>query len=119
MVAATTNSLSQPSKPHWSQPSHPEIQEVVRTKTESGFGTKSYSRITVPPHGLYKTLAFPPCTLLKDGEVSYATVQVGNNKHVDLGCDFLYTEHSCDPSLVRGLNSDALFFALDCCSGGS
>ena len=95
------SSVSTPPGPHWSQPSHPNIQKVIHTSSEKGFGTKSYSTISVPPHGLYTTLHFSPCTLLKEGEASYATVQVGDNQHVDLGCDFLYTEHSCDPSLVR------------------
>jgi hypothetical protein len=94
------SSLSTPQQPHWKQPSHPEIQKVIHTSSETGFGTKSYSTITIPPGGLYTTLHFPPCKLLKDDEASYATVQVGENQHVDLGCDFLYTEHSCDPSLV-------------------
>lgn len=96
-----SSSVSTPPGPHWSQPSHPNIQKVIHASSEKGFGTKSYSTISVPPHGLYTTLHFPPCTLLKEGEASYATVQVGDNQHVDLGCDFLYTEHSCDPSLVR------------------
>lgn len=83
-------------KPFWAQPSHGEIQEV--RFASGGFMTKSYSKIHVPPFGLFAKLEFPPCT--KAEKPTYATVQMGRNEHLNLNSDLLYINHGCDPSLV-------------------
>jgi hypothetical protein len=85
-----------PIKPHWSQPSHPDIQDVIVNDAE--FTTKSVSKIALPPFGLFAKLEFPPCTVA--AEPTYATVQIGRDKHLDLNSDLLYINHSCEPSLV-------------------
>lgn len=85
-----------PLKPHWDQPSHPDVQEVIINERE--FTSKSLSRISLPPFGLYAKMDFPPCTLAD--APTYATVQIGRNKHLDLNSDLLYVNHSCEPSLV-------------------
>lgn len=85
-----------PIKPHWVRPSHPEIQEVLINEAE--FTTKSISKIALPPFGLFAKLDFPPCTVA--AEPTYATVQMGRDKHLDLNSDLLYINHSCEPSLV-------------------
>ncbi|KAL2020142.1 hypothetical protein VTK56DRAFT_8747 [Thermocarpiscus australiensis] len=85
-----------PLKPHWAQPSHPDIQEVIVNDAE--FTTKSISKIALPPFGLFAKLEFPPCTMAT--EPSYATVQMGRDKHMDLNSDLLYINHSCEPSLI-------------------
>ena len=85
-----------PLTPHWVQPSHPDVQEVVVNEAE--FSTKSISRVTLPPFALFATLA-SACTLTD--EATYATVQVGPGKHLNLNSDLLYINHSCEPSLVR------------------
>ncbi|SPQ27564.1 4c36e3c8-b16b-44bb-bbbe-9cfadd504ef7 [Thermothielavioides terrestris] len=85
-----------PIKPHWSQPSHPDIQDVIVNDAE--FTTKSVSKIALPPFGLFAKLEFPPCTVA--AEPTYATVQIGRDKHLDLNSDLLYINHSCEPSLI-------------------
>ncbi|KAK4241402.1 histone-lysine N-methyltransferase ash1 [Achaetomium macrosporum] len=85
-----------PLKPHWKQPSHPEIQEVIVNDAE--FTTKSVSKIALPPFGLFAKLEFPPCTVA--AEPTYATVQMGRDRHLDLNSDLLYINHSCEPSLI-------------------
>jgi hypothetical protein len=85
-----------PIKPHWVQPSHPDIQEVIINEAE--FTTKSISKIALPPFGLFAKLEFPPCTVA--AEPTYATVQMGRDRHLDLNSDLLYINHSCEPSLV-------------------
>ena len=87
-----------PLKPHWKQPSHSDIQEVMINEHE--FTSKSLSKISLPPFGLYAKLLFPPCTLVTGDEPTYATVQFGKDKHLDLNSDLLYINHSCEPSLV-------------------
>ncbi|KAK8134658.1 hypothetical protein PG984_006670 [Apiospora sp. TS-2023a] len=87
-----------PLKPHWKQPSHPDIQEVIINEHE--FTSKSLSKVSLPPFGLYAKLLFPPCTLVTGDEPTYATVQFGKDKHLDLNSDLLYINHSCEPSLI-------------------
>ncbi|GAB1313218.1 Post-SET domain-containing protein [Madurella fahalii] len=85
-----------PIKPHWVRPSHPEIQEVIINEAE--FTTKSISKIALPPFGLFAKLDFPPCTVA--AKPTYATVQMGRDKHLDLNSYLLYINHSCEPSLI-------------------
>ncbi|KAK0100774.1 hypothetical protein ONS95_007223 [Cadophora gregata] len=91
-----------PPTPYWTQPSHPSIQEVILPSNPSEFTTKSLSKITVPPFGLYAKLEFPPCT--KADKPTYATVQMGKEEHLNLNSDLVYINHSCDPSLTFDLS---------------
>lgn len=93
-----------PLKPTWPQPSHPEIQEVIINEDE--FTSKSLSRIALPPFAVFAKMTFPPCSVAP--EPTYATVQMGKNKHLDLNSDLLYINHSCDPSLVSGASISLL-----------
>lgn len=88
-----------PLKPHWKQPSHPDIQDVHIS--EEGFLSKSLSKVTVAPFGLYAKLSFPPCSTAD--VATYATVQIDENKHINLNSDLLFLNHSCEPSLVSSL----------------
>ncbi|CAH0041475.1 unnamed protein product [Clonostachys solani] len=85
-----------PLKPHWPQPSHPGIQEVVINEAE--FTSKSLSKVSLPPFAVFSKLSFPPCSAAP--EPTYATVQMGKDKHLNLNSDLLYINHSCDPSLI-------------------
>ncbi|KAK8107179.1 Histone-lysine N-methyltransferase ash1 [Apiospora kogelbergensis] len=87
-----------PLKPHWKQPSHPDIQEVIINEHE--FTSKSLSKVSLPAFGLYAKMSFPPCTRVNGDEPTYATVQYGKDEHLDLNSDLLYINHSCEPSLV-------------------
>lgn len=87
---------------HWQQPSHPDIQEVI--KNEGDFVSKSISRIAVAPFGVYADLAVPPYTI--EDRPTYATCQIGRDKHISLNSDLLYMNHSCEPSLVSCLCQD-------------
>ncbi|ROW17040.1 hypothetical protein VPNG_01228 [Cytospora leucostoma] len=84
-----------PLEPHWQQPSHPDIQEVINN--EGDFASKSISRIAVAPFGVYADLAASQCTI--EDRPTYATCQIGRNKHISLNSDLLYMNHSCEPSL--------------------
>ncbi|EGX94226.1 galactose-proton symport, putative [Cordyceps militaris CM01] len=86
-----------PLTPHWQQPSHPDIQKVV-ILNEVEFTTKSLSRVALPPFALFARFDFPPCT--EAAEPTYATVQMGRNRHLNLNSDLLYINHSCEPSLI-------------------
>ncbi|KAH9907963.1 hypothetical protein F4778DRAFT_455409 [Xylariomycetidae sp. FL2044] len=85
-----------PLKPHWKQPSHPDVQEVIINEHE--FTSKSLSKVSLAPFGLYAKMDFPPCTLA--AEPTYATVQCGQDKHLNLNSDLLYINHSREPSLI-------------------
>ncbi|KAK4455637.1 histone-lysine N-methyltransferase ash1 [Podospora aff. communis PSN243] len=93
-----------PIKPHWAQPSHPDIQEVIVNDAE--FFTKSISKVTLPAWALFAKLDFPPCT--QAAEPTYATVQYGRDKHLNLNSDLLYINHSCEPSLYFDMTAMAV-----------
>ena len=94
-----------PLTPHWQQPSHPAIQEIIIVN-EAEFTTKSLSRVALPPFALFARFDFPPCT--EAPEPTYATVQMGRNRHLNLNSDLLYINHSCEPSLVSECRSRLL-----------
>lgn len=85
-----------PLKPHWTQPSHPHFLQVVVSEAE--FTSKSVSTASAAPFGVVAKLSFPPCALAD--EPTYATVQIGRHRHLNLNSDLLYLNHSCEPSLV-------------------
>lgn len=93
--------MAAPLTPTWTRPSHPDIQEVIINEAE--FTSKSLSKISLPPFGFYAKMSFPPCTLAD--VPTYATVQFGRDKHLNLNSDLLYINHSCEPSLVSFLSS--------------
>ncbi|KAG6002534.1 hypothetical protein E4U21_002994 [Claviceps maximensis] len=90
-----------PLTPHWQQPSHQSIQEVIINNEE--FTSKSLSKVTLPPFAVYAKLNFPPCTMAE--EPTYATVQMGENSHLNLNSDLVYINHSCEPSLIFDMAS--------------
>ncbi|KKA26639.1 hypothetical protein TD95_002641 [Thielaviopsis punctulata] len=88
--------MSSPLKPHWVQPSHPNIQQVIIST--DGFLSKSLSRVDLPPFSVFAKLSWPPCT--ESSVPTYATVQFSKNRHLNLNSDLLYINHSCEPSLI-------------------
>jgi hypothetical protein len=99
-----------PLTPFWAQPSHPEIQKVLINKDKEFF-TKSISLVDLPPYALFAKFSFPPCTLAE--EPTYATVQMGVEKHFNLNSDLVYINHSCEPSVVSALSPSVLNFVFD------
>jgi hypothetical protein len=86
-----------PMLPNWTQPSHPDIQEVI-IAVDTDFASKSISKIALPPFAVFANMSFPPCTMAT--KATYATVQISETKHLNLNSDLLYINHSCEPSLV-------------------
>ncbi|KAG6037174.1 hypothetical protein E4U41_005283 [Claviceps citrina] len=87
--------------PHWQQPSHASIQEVIFN--DEDYTSKSLSRVALPPFAVYAKLDFPPCSVAD--EPSYATVQISENGHLSLNSDLVYINHSCEPSLIFDMAS--------------
>ncbi|ELR08685.1 hypothetical protein GMDG_03371 [Pseudogymnoascus destructans 20631-21] len=85
-----------PLTPTWPQPSHGDIQEVV--VNDAAFTSKSLSKVTVAPYGVFAKIDFLPAT--PASEPTYATVQQGRDTHLNLNSDLVYINHSCDPSLI-------------------
>ena len=84
-----------PIKPHWAQPSHPDLVEVINAP--EAYTSLSRSLVTLAPGALVACLDMPPMTY--SAEKAYSTVQVSPDRHVELNCDFLYMNHSCEPSI--------------------
>ena len=78
----------------------------------------SVAKISLPPGALVARLESPPMT---PANSAYSSVQVSKDQHIELNCDFLYVNHSCEPSLefhivtaepISG-SSEALPFAIE------
>ena len=80
--------------PHWTRPSHPDVLQVI--DQPGAFASLGRSLVSRPPGALLARISMPPLTFAKK---AYSTVQVSRTQHVDLNCDFLFANHSCDPSL--------------------
>jgi len=85
-------------KPHWSQPSHPGLVEVKQ-------GTSSFSSYSTSLQDLARGSLFTKLDSTTPSSAAYSTVQVGVEAHVELNSDLLYTNHSCDPSLVFDMSA--------------
>jgi hypothetical protein len=80
--------------PNWTQPSHPHVLEVIDLPGD--FASLGRSLVDLPPGALLARISMPPLTFTKK---AYSTVQVSRNHHVELNCDFLFANHSCEPSV--------------------
>lgn len=75
-------------------PTHPSVINVVRRP--GSFESYSVSTTTLPPGALMARLTSPPLTFAPK---RWSSVQVSETQHIELNCDFLYVNHSCEPSL--------------------
>jgi len=85
-------------KPHWPQPSHPDLIELKQ-------GIGSFSSHTTSLQDLAPGSLFTKLDATTPSSAAYSTVQVGQDAHVELNSDLLYTNHSCDPSLVFDMSA--------------
>jgi hypothetical protein len=94
--------------PNWTQPSHPHVLEVI--DLPGAFASLTRSLVALPPGALLARISMPPLTFTKK---AYSTVQVSRNQHVELNCDFLFTNHSCEPSVEFHVQKVGPAFAID------
>lgn len=80
--------------PNWAQPSHPHLLVVV--DEPGAFASFSRSLVSLPPGALLARINMPPLTL---ADKAYSTVQVSGTQHVELNCDLLFINHSCEPTV--------------------
>ena len=83
-----------PFQPHWTQPSHPDILEVV--KSAEAFRSSAVSRISLPPGHIFA----PITTATPVAPKTYSSVQVSRSASIELNSDLVFINHSCDPSLI-------------------
>jgi hypothetical protein len=79
--------------PAWVQP---DLTRLLRVEHNPGsFASRSVSLVSLPPHAIFARISNPtPAT------VAYSSVQASRDLHIELNCDLVYINHSCDPSLV-------------------
>ena len=85
-------------KPHWPQPSHSDLIAVQQ-------GTGSFSSHITSLQDLGPGSLFTKLDSTTPSSAAYSTVQVGQDAHIELNSDLLYTNHSCDPSLVFDMSA--------------
>jgi hypothetical protein len=76
------------------RPSHPDLIEIHRGS--GSFSSYSTSLVDLNAGSLFTRIT--SATLVS--AAAYSTVQTGKDSHVELNSDLLYTNHSCDPSLI-------------------
>lgn len=94
--------------PGWTQPSHPRVLEVIDLPGD--FASLTRSLVALPPGALLARISMPPLTFTQK---AYSTVQVSRDQHVELNCDFLFVNHSCEPTLEFHVQKTGLAFAID------
>ncbi len=87
-------------------PGRPIRTSKMSSSTRLSSLPRASSKVAIPPFGLFAKMSFPPCTFAE--EPTYATVQIGRNKHLNLNSDLLYINHSCEPSLVSNSHQSAV-----------
>jgi hypothetical protein len=90
-ASAPTNSSAQ--IPAWVKP---DLTRLLRVEKNPGvFASRSVSLVSLPPGAVFARISNPtPAT------VAYSSVQAGKDLHIELNCDLVYANHSCQPSLV-------------------
>jgi hypothetical protein len=86
--------------PEWTQPSHPHLLEVI--DEPGAFASLSRSLVALPAGALLARIPMPPLTFAKK---AYSTVQVSRTQHIELNCDFLFANHSCEPTVEFHVDS--------------
>lgn len=76
-------------------PTHPDLIEVIRRP--GSFESYSVSATDLPAGALIVRLGCPPMTL--NPTKRWSSVQVSETQNIELNCDFLYVNHSCEPSI--------------------
>jgi hypothetical protein len=82
-----------PLQPHWVQPSHPDIIDVV-IRPEA-FTSGAYSLVALPRGALLTPMTAATPTPTK----AYSSVQTGPSTHIELNSDIVFCNHSCAPTL--------------------
>jgi len=78
----------------FSSPTHPNLIDVRRGT--GAFSAYSLSLIDCEAGAVFAKID----TATPTAKPAYSSVQTGKNSHIELNSDLLYTNHSCDPSLV-------------------
>ncbi|KAI8931719.1 hypothetical protein NX059_011362 [Plenodomus lindquistii] len=79
--------------PAWVQP---DLSRLLRVEHNPGsFASRSVSLVTLPAGAIFARISSPtPAT------VAYSSVQASKDLHIELNCDLVYINHSCDPTLI-------------------
>ena len=85
--------------------SHPDILEII--KKGGSFASYAIARRSFDIGALIATVRIPKLTL---SESAYSTLQVGYRPghHIEFDDDFLYIDHSCDPTLEYHISNPSL-----------
>ncbi|KAI9780529.1 MAG: hypothetical protein M1839_006647 [Geoglossum umbratile] len=95
-----------PIVPHWAQPSHPNLIEVIlRPKA---FTSGASSLVALPAGSLFTRLE-----TATPAPKAYSSVQISRDDHIELNSDLIYCNHSCAPSLEFDLQKFEIRVARD------
>ena len=74
----------------------PDLTRLLRVEhLEGDFASRSVSLVSLPADAVFARITNPtPATC------AYTSVQASRNLHIELNCDLVYINHSCQPTLV-------------------
>jgi hypothetical protein len=98
LKSSTQPIITPSSKPHNEIPPwvNPDLTRLMRVEKRPGdYASASYSLVNLPAGALFARITTPtPAT------VAYSSVQASKTLHIELNCDLVYINHSCQPSLI-------------------
>ncbi|KAI8978999.1 hypothetical protein BDB01DRAFT_798876 [Pilobolus umbonatus] len=94
------------------KPSHPKDFQVIRQGNPDSFSSKLVAMRAYP-----KGSVVAPLNGLTAGEKRYTSVQLSENKHIELNSDLVFMNHSCDPSTHMDVDQAAVIALRDIAAG--
>ncbi|KAJ4309364.1 hypothetical protein N0V94_008966, partial [Neodidymelliopsis sp. IMI 364377] len=98
LKSSTQPIITPSSTPHNEIPPwvNPDLTRLMRVEKRPGdYASASYSLVNLPAGALFARITTPtPAT------VAYSSVQASKTLHIELNCDLVYINHSCQPSLI-------------------
>ncbi|KAL5409964.1 hypothetical protein PMIN06_004934 [Paraphaeosphaeria minitans] len=95
IVTPSSGRLNGPSDavPAWVKP---DLNRLLRVEhLEGDFAARSVSLVDLPAGATFARISNPT-----PAKCAFTSVQASRDLHVDLNCDLVYTNHSCQPTLV-------------------
>lgn len=93
-LLTTTPDTNSKAAPHWKQPSHPSL--IAVETGERSFSDHGVSLVDLPAGAVFAPMSAATMAHRR----TYATVQAGVDRDIELNSDLVFCNHSCDPSLV-------------------
>jgi len=97
-IISTKPSTTTPNDPTNSIPAwvKPDLTRLLRVEhLEGNFAARSISLVDLQPGAVFARISNPT-----PAKCAYTSVQAARDLHIELNCDLVYINHSCQPTLI-------------------